>query len=663
MQSGPSLFSPIPLLFLATLSFFLPTFSEAAEPTTPDPARVEQLACMLPESPRGVGPTIADRLAWQNVAEAPQFKDVIERAQQSLSQPIPEVTDDLFLDYSRTGNRTRCQRVLSVRHGRIAQLALAECIENRGRFLPAIEEAIRDVCSEKTWVMPAHDHSLRNFNRTIHEIDLAVAGLSWNLATVDYWLGDKLSGPTRKLIRDELERRTFTPFTGMVTEGKPRLWWATGTNNWNAVCLAGVTGSALAMIESPQRRAFFIASAEKYVQYFLSGFTADGYCSEGVGYWNYGFGHYVMLAETIHQATGGQVDLFAPAVIRPIALFGRRMEIASGIYPAFADCSVGSRPDTQLMAFLSRRFRLGLADVERQGLLLADGPTTRLFALGLYGFPNSATKIPAAADSTPQPLRDWFPDAGILICRPGADKKHALAVALKGGHNAEHHNHNDVGSYLVVLDGDAPLVDPGAETYTARTFSSKRYESGVLNSLGHPVPRVAGKLQRTGRSAAAKVLKTEFTDQTDTAVLDIRAAYDVKQLKKLQRTFVFSRKGSGTLTVTDEVEFDGPQSFGTALITFSKWKRTGANSLLIDDGSQAVQVDIDTGGAAYKIEAEQIQEDVRGGRLPTRLGIELADPTGKARVTLTIAPAKAPISNRQEKGTSLILGSQNWENQ
>ena len=39
-----------------------------------------------------------------------------------------------------------------------------------------------------------------------------------------------------------------------------------------------------------------------------------------------------------------------------------------------------------------------------------------------------------------------------------------LGVALKGGHNAEHHNHNDVGSYVVALAGTTPLLDPGPGT-------------------------------------------------------------------------------------------------------------------------------------------------------------------------------------------------------
>ena len=99
-------------------------------------------------------------------------------------------------------------------------------------------------------------------------------------------------------------------------------------------------------------------------------------------------------------------------------------------------------------------------------------------------------------------------------------------MALKGGNNGENHNHNDVGSYVVVSGGRAVLLDPGSEIYTARTFSRDRYESPVLSSFGHPVPLVAGRLQRTGAAARGRVVRTDFTDEQDTLVLDIASAYD-----------------------------------------------------------------------------------------------------------------------------------------
>lgn len=606
----------------------------------PDEQRIEQWAAMLPEHPRGVGPTIDDRQAWDVVGKSNEFKRVVDRADKLLATPMPEVTDDLYLDFSRTGNRVRFERVQNERTRRVETLVLAECIENRGRFLPAIEEAIQAECGDKSWSMPAHDRQLAIFHGTEIAIDLRVADVSWMLATARYWLGDRLQPTTRQLIVDELERRTFKPMTDWLATGKPRMWWLTGTNNWNAVCLAGVTGAAMASIESRERRALFAAAAEKYIKYFLDGFTPDGYCSEGVGYWNYGFGHYLLLAETLAQATDGRVDMMLWPNVAGIAQYARRVEILPGVFPPFADCSITARPDPKIMAFLSRRYQWGLTKIETKGLGPASGPSG-LFATGLYCFPNSATATSAvkAADGR-LPLRDWFADAQVLICRPAAesDAQNAIGVALKGGHNAEQHNHNDVGSYVVALGRSMPLVDPGNETYTARTFGPGRYESKVLNSFGHAVPLVAGRLQESGRQAAASVMKTEFTANDDTLVLDLSAAYKIEPLQTLTRTFVYSRNGQGSLTVTDAVVFETPQSFGTALITFDKWTQIDQNHLRVGEGDSAVAVEINADGGEFQITAEEIHEELPNDRVPVRIGINMAKPVTNAKIVLRIAP-------------------------
>jgi hypothetical protein len=145
-------------------------------------------------------------------------------------------------------------------------------------------------------------------------------------------------------------------------------------------------------------------------------------------------------------------------------------------------------------------------------------------------------------------------------------------------------------------------------------------------------------LQQTGRKAAAGVLRTEWTDAADTLVLDLRSAYAVTGLEKLQRTFRFSRTGKGSLEVVDEVQLAQPEAFETALITFGKWRQATANKLTIGDREGSVEVDIDTGGAAFTIQAEEIQED-RSGDPPTRLGIVLDPPVRAATVRLTIRPA------------------------
>ena len=613
----------------------------AAQPSAAplDPQRVVEIAAQLPAKPHGLGPTIGQRDPWRSLAAARPFADLLARMKKEVGKPMPPISDDDYLDYSRTGSRLRGQKALGARDNRFADLVIAECLEAEGRFLPDIADAVRSICEEKSWTLPAHDGDLRNFKGIEYSIDLRTAAVAWNLATADYWLGDRLPAEVRALLRKTLRTRVFDIYESYLDRGKPRVHWAEADHNWNAVCTAGVTGAALAIIESPQLRARYVAAAKRNTQKFLSGFTDDGYCSEGVGYWNYGFGHFLYLAETLHQATGGKVDLFALPKVRSVAQFGRNLEILPEIYPAFADCSIGSKPDLLIQAFMLRRLGLPLPPDQVGALGPAAGPKRLLAATAIYCLLSSATALPERPEAkVDRPLRSVFDQAGIVICRD-AGTSAAFGAALKGGHNAEHHNHNDVGSFVVALGQTTPLLDPGLETYTARTFSKQRYVSNVLNSFGHPVPRVAGQLQRSGRTAAAKVLRTEWSDQKDVFQLDLSACYDVPSLRELTRTFTFSREGRGSLMVEDRVRFDRPEAFETALITLLAWRQQGESLLRIGRESEAVEVAIEVSAGPPKIEAVEIKENLPHNRVPLRIGIATAKPAAEAMIRLTIRPA------------------------
>ena len=609
-----------------------------------DQQRLRELAAMLTDSPKGFGSPVDDRQTWERIARVPAFKDAVSHAEEIMDEPVPELPDSLFLEFSRNGNRTNYQTPHSRRRSVLARLVIGECIENQGRFIPAIERFVRGICSEKTWVLPAHDRSLDNFYGRRIQIDLVVATTSWYLATADYLLGDRLSQDIRTLIRNEINRRTFEPFLAMVGGEEELIWWMTErTNNWNSVCIGGVVGSAMALIESPEERARFLLGTERYAPNYLLSFTDDGYCSEGLGYWNYGFGHYIMLAEAVRQATGKKYNMIEGEKIANIARYPLNIEIIDGVYPAFADCRIDAQPNTRYMRYLNRRFGFGLDTYEQAER--SSGGT--LYELALFEITDPFSDTPSTGKSaTGKPpagkaaqsggLRHWFDNAGVLICRPSPGVTGGLGAALKGGHNAEHHNHNDVGSFSTVLNGRSLLLDPGGEVYTARTFSAQRYESGVLNSFGHPVPRVAGQLQKTGAEARARVLSKTFTDTKDTLILDIASAYDVPELEKLERTFEFSRVDSGSLTVTDRVSFSSPQAFETALITFSSWRINGDGSLTVYDGDTALTVDISVTGSEYEIQTTEIREDLPVKRYPVRLAIVLKEKVKMAVVWVRV---------------------------
>ena len=614
------------------------TLASVALAKEPDAARLNEIAGWLPPMAISVGESITNRTAWQKLAGEPEFSGFVEKAARLARQPVPEQSDDLHLDYSRTGNRDHWQKVAFERRSRVQIFALAECLEDKGRFIAPLENLIATLCEERTWVYPAHDSGLKSFRGEADNIDLGAAMLGWELATADRLLGSTLSSKTRELIRGNLERRIFTPYRAAVRDTRPEFWWMRGKNNWNAVCLAGVTGAALAALDPPHDRAWFIAAAEDYIPNFLSGFTPDGYCSEGVGYWNYGFGHFALLAGTIRRSTDGKLDLLAsPPAARP-ALFGARTEILAGFYPSIADCSPQSQPNDNLMRLLSRRFGFNVAPATAAGRPEA---SRWLYETLIYATtPTNLTKLSAARELGELPWRTWFPDGGVLICRPAPTSDIPFAACLKGGNNNEHHNHNDVGTFMVVSGGKMLICDPGAEVYTSRTFGSRRYESKVLNSFGHAVPVIAGKLQRTGPAARGVVLATNFTAGQDLLKLDIRSAYEVPELERLEREFIFQRGANPSLTITDTIVFKEPASYESALITWGEWRQVSENELLISEGKDAVRVQINSGGKPFTIRGATIEEDVRTPRKPVRIGLALQSPITQGQFKLTITPAK-----------------------
>ncbi|HPA18302.1 MAG TPA: heparinase II/III family protein [Verrucomicrobiae bacterium] len=647
-----------PLQLVALLSIAIAQSPRAATPPLADPARAAQIGPALPQKPAGPGRPIADRAAWASFASQTARDEIVQYAESISKTPLPETTDDLFLDFSKTGNRTRWQGVAGKRRGRLPRLVLAECIENKGRFLPAFHELARSLCAERTWTMPAHDRKLENFYAKSVSIDLASSDVAWQFATALYLLGDRVEPDVRALIRSRIDAWVLNPARDGITGKGREQGWMRATHNWNAVCTAGVTGAALALVEPREDRALFAAAAEASTRFFLSGFTPDGYCSEGMGYWNYGFGHFLLLAETLSQATSGKLNLLDMPGAQEPARFPVNIHIQDGVYPAFADCAVGSRPSAAYMYFINRYFQAGWPQYNN---LDDAGATGGLPENLLFGFPNSASNKPAPPPKPNDGIRSWFKDAGILIARPMPGSASRLAVALKGGNNAEHHNHNDLGSYVAVLGHEAIILDPGGEVYTARTFSKDRYTSKVLSSYGHPVPVVGGRLQRTGREAQAKVLESKFSDSTDTLALDLTSAYDTPGLKRLVRTFVYSRSGDGRLTVRDDVVLEKPATFETALITLDTWQQLAPKTLLIRGSRTALGAEIDAGGKAFAVVGEEIKEDVHTRNLPQRIAVRFTQPVTQATITITLSPLPRSALGPQPANGDFEQASSGWQ--
>lgn len=600
--------------------------------------KLKEIESTLAEKPSGLGRPISDRAFWQMMSKQPAFSGIIEKAEKELVTSLPSLSDTVYLEFSKTGNRANYDAAYSRWRERLRLAVLAECLENKGRFLQDIEKTIMSLAGLKTWVGSAHDSSLENFKGLRTDIDLYAGITASSLAAADWLLQDNLKPQTRQLVRSEINKRIFAPYLESVRQDRTDGvigWWRHCRNNWNASCHANVTGTALMLVESPAERAEFIFAAITGIKHYLDGITDEGFSSEGLAYGQRAFGDYEILAETILKATRQSVNLYANEKAFNLSRFPLRMEILPGVFPAFGDCWTGISLQRWIFDIASHRYGFGLERFDSSEIKdLGDNLYATAVVINLDRSEKPVYTSKTEAGDTGA-LRDWFAKSDILVCRPPNRRQDALGLAIKAGNNAvnDGHEHTDLGSFVIARGKRLLVIDPGTPIYKAGTFGPRRFENPVVNSYGHSVPVVAGQLQKNNYRGSSLVINKTFSDASDSVTLDLKNCYEVGELQKLVREIRYDRHDQGAVTVTDQVRFATPQDLSIPLLTLSEWRQTNQNTLEIFQGPDAVLVSIDTGGVPFSIKETVIPESPN----PRRIEINLTKII-EASVTVKITP-------------------------
>ena len=600
-------------------------------------SRIAEIASYLPDEPSAPCPGITNRKAWEKLAELESAADIIKKAEGILLQAVPECPDELYLEYSKTGNRRDYELPYNRRINNAQTLAVAECFENKGRFVPKLCEYLETICAERSWVMPAHDVGLKTFDGHLFHIDLGSSARARICAWIVSMMRGVLPGVLSFKVKKEIEKRIFSTYRSRWDKkgGFSPLHWFVGPANWTAVCHCEVVCAALAVIEDRTDRATFIETAERCLPFYIAGFPADGYCSEGMGYWNYGWGHYLQVGLVVKQATGGKVDFFSDPKTRTIMSFGTGFQMTEGRGADFADGGGRVSDAVLLLGHLQwPDLPVNASTLDRD--LLFGGPT--VFFLRAFG---QLDGIPAARTDA-MPMRNAFPFGQVWVFRQDPKSDVApFSVGVKGGHNAEFHNHNDVGSYAVMFGGVMMSGDPGGTQYTALTFSPKRYTLPLLASYGHPVPVLNNCYQQAGREYAAKIISTDFSDEKEKVVMDIADAYPKKaNVRSVLRTFEYDRKGR-KFSITDNVTFKLKGTYSVPVLTpgfIEPEKEKGKYRLTVSakDEVRECGVSISVAGADWKLsEGKRIDNPNRTA--PMRYAVMLDGPVKTAEIKITFS--------------------------
>ncbi len=487
--------------------------------------------------------------------------DALRLAQELRGQKMPELTEELFSEFERNGSRLRYEAVYFGRRKFLSVFGLVCVMKRRAEDIRKLEEVLLEICGEECWALPAHVDRSKNPEWRL-TIDLFASETAQALAQLVTLLEEEISEPVAELVKREVKARVLAPF---MASRAPYSGWERSGSNWNAVCCGNIGSAGLFLLkEGAKRRALAERLAYALTNYYLKGFGDDGACEEGLGYWAYGFTYYTLFARQLKEAYP-DMDIMAGKRLETIACFqqkcyfsgGRTISFSDGncfeAYPMGLTCSLAY--DFDSVRFPSPEFarRLGQDACWRWTGVYWDwywaGRLLEAVREGRRGMPKSLEECGEVV----------FGDAQWAFFR-GA---RAGAAAVKGGHNAESHNHNDVGSFLYLADGEAFLDDLGCGEYTKDYFSDRRYTVFCNRGAGHNIPLIDGCDQCAGREYRAEGFDVP---EKGTAVIRFEAAYGQPYLKRLERR-LHLEEATGELAVTDVAEADRAVEFKENLIT------------------------------------------------------------------------------------------------
>ena len=498
-----------------------------------------------------------DSPRWTTALTKPAVQQWLEPAyalaRQERGQPMPELTDELYADFHKTGGRLPFEKIYFDRRRRVARAALLALQE------PADWTSLRAVLAEESWTLPAH--TVNKSGKEPGQIDLFAAETA-NLMGEILTIFEPVL-PTD--LKTEIKTRLHRIFQCYLAHD---FGWMTSRANWNAVCHQGVLGAALAVEADDALVAQMLLRAVKPLQTFLNSFTHDGGCSEGPGYWGYGFGWFCELNQQLETRTGGELSLVEgdPHILK-IEKYGPRMLLASGWMIPFADCGTKAAFSPQLLTYLAERFAddtaRKLAQMSFQ-MLARDGFDVHDFRADFFSWTRLLLRCPADL-GTPVQFRGedvYLPDLGVLVAHG-----HRTEFAAKAGHNNEEHNHNDCGSFIFAVAGESLIMEIGAPEYVKDFFGPRRYEFNAARSRGHSLPVINGCEQPAGREYAARVLQQEITKITARFVVDLTACYPpAAGCTRYIRSFNYD-KTQDRLEIEDRFDLTKTESLETALIT------------------------------------------------------------------------------------------------
>jgi hypothetical protein len=592
-------------------------------------------------------PTYKTRDFW-NGLPAVIKQQYIKEAEEALDYDWPIVKATDYIEIIRSGDRR--QGVYAAPRAALLALVMGELVEGEGRFIDQIVNGAWYYSEQTWWGWSAHltaqkaPHGLPDADEPT--IDLGVGEIT-NILSWTWYLFkdefDKIHPLISKRLKNEIMKKAVIPYYE-----RDDFWWqgfgSRGVNNWNPWTNHNMLTAILILEDDPEKRLAGVEKVIRSVDVFINGYPADGGCDEGPSYWGRAGASLFQNLDLLNRATNGKFDVYEDQLVQNMGTFIYKAYID---YPYFinfadADAATGSRPaiiywyGKEISDPLLQDFGAYLAGKQDWGQQTPRGKIDEQIMQLMYldEIKNAAAENALISDF-------WLPDTEVAGARDKEGSSEGFFFAAKGGHNAESHNHNDLGTCVMYFDGKPCLIDIGRETYTRKTFSSQRYEIWTMQSGYHQLPKINGVDQMQGRKYRAK--NTFFSADARKAVFstDIAAAYtEEAAVKKWVRSYRLDR--GKKFTVSDSWELTEIKEQPTSLnfVTYCKVTESGPGVLNLQGDGFELKMHYNSKLVSPKIEFYEVTDRGLSRYWPdgiTRIVLEVKNPKLKGKHSVTIS--------------------------
>ena len=512
----------------------------------------------------------ASDAGWQHLKLASLGQLATEAVEEKgTAWPQPLVSH--YARYFRNGNRTAYEGLVARRQQRLTRAVVMAAVSQEPDWLDEVIDGAYLLCEQSSWSWAAHDDVFTRTGDVVPDptrpyLDLGAGEVVAQLAWLDLVLGDALDERApglRKRIRFETHERVIRPFLDRLD------WHWLGLNgdvhNWNPWIHSNIIVAALLLVEDAQLQAQAVGRCIEGLDRFLASVPADGAIDEGFAYWWNGAGRALEGLALLEEATAGVLNPDLP-IIRELVAFPHRMHLGGSWFLNVADGPARAQQGLPWDMLHRWAVRLGDSDAAAFAATFMDAapdpdPRSGLGRVLTQLSSSTARLEPSKRAQLRLSWGTWLPSVQIMVARQTPGSTEGLTLAAKGGHNGEHHNHRDVGSVVVAVDGIPLLVDAGQPTYTAKTFGPDRYGIRAMQSGWHSVPAPFGLEQGTGQEFAATVLQAP-TSEEPTLALGLGTAYGLDHPEQWIRTSLLNHK-TGSVVIDDRWNLPSPPPEGT----------------------------------------------------------------------------------------------------